>query len=183
MTPLRQQMIDAMQVRGLAVRTQQAYVDALARMARHFGCSPAQLDAAQIEAYMLHLSRERGRSFSTINHVASASRFLFRHVLKREDRGLWMQRSSLAFCLKSLFCPPLQPLPQRRIDARLPPRPLCTKGVQDVAIEADGGGLLVAAGWAASATAVRCFDAGLHFLTAEGRSSSSTPSQTQGGPA
>ncbi len=88
MTPLRQQMIDAMQVRGLAVRTQQAYVDALARMARHFGCSPAQLDAAQIEAYMLHLSRERGRSFSTINHVASASRFLFRHVLKREDRGL-----------------------------------------------------------------------------------------------
>jgi site-specific recombinase XerD len=88
MTPLRQQMIDAMQVRGLAQRTQQAYVEALARMARHFGCSPAQLDAAQIEAYMLHLSRERGHSFSTINHVASASRFLFRHVLKREDRGL-----------------------------------------------------------------------------------------------
>ena len=88
MTPLRQQMIDAMQVRGLAVRTQEAYVDALARMARHFGRSPAELDAAQIEAYMLHLARDKHRSFSTINHVASASRFLFRHVLKREDRGL-----------------------------------------------------------------------------------------------
>lgn len=88
MTALRQQMIDAMVVRGLAVRTQEAYVDALARMARHFGRSPAQLDAAQIEGYMLHLSRDLHRSFSTINHVASASRFLFRHVLKHDDRGL-----------------------------------------------------------------------------------------------
>lgn len=88
MTPLRQQMIDAMQVRGLAVRTQEAYVDALARMARHFGRSPAELDAAQIEAYMLHLSQDLRRSFSTINQVSSASRFLWRHVLKREDRDL-----------------------------------------------------------------------------------------------
>jgi len=88
MTPLRQQMIDAMQVRGLALRTQEAYVDALARMARHFGRSPAQLDAAQIEAYMLHLSKDLKRSFSTINQVSSASRFLFRHVLGREDRDL-----------------------------------------------------------------------------------------------
>lgn len=87
-TVLRQQMIDAMQVRGLALRTQEVYVDALARMARYFGHSPAQLDAAQIEAYMLHLSRDLRRSFSTINHVSAASRFLWRHVLRREDRGL-----------------------------------------------------------------------------------------------
>ena len=88
MTPLRQQMIDAMQVRGLAVRTQEAYVDALARMARHFKRSPDELEVAQIEAYMLHLSRDLKRSFSTINHVSSASRFLWRHVLHRDDRGL-----------------------------------------------------------------------------------------------
>lgn len=88
MTPLRQQMIDAMQVRGMAVRTQEAYVDALARMARHFRRSPEELDAVQIEAYMLHLSKDLRRSFSTINQVSSASRFLWRHVLKREDRGL-----------------------------------------------------------------------------------------------
>ncbi|MEX8518367.1 MAG: tyrosine-type recombinase/integrase [Leptothrix sp. (in: b-proteobacteria)] len=88
MTPLRQQMIDAMQVRGLAARTQEAYVDSLVRMARHFGRSPGELEVAQIEAYMLHLSRDLKRSFSTINHVASASRFLWRHVLHRDDRGL-----------------------------------------------------------------------------------------------
>lgn len=67
MTPLRQQMMDAMQVRGLAQRTQQTYVDALARMAKYYGRSPAQLDATQIEAYMLHLSKDLRRSFSTIN--------------------------------------------------------------------------------------------------------------------
>lgn len=88
MTPLRQQMIDAMQVRGLAPRTQQTYVDALARMARHFGRSPAQLDAAQIEGYMLHLSKDLKRSFSTINQVSSASRFLFRHVLGLSEAGM-----------------------------------------------------------------------------------------------
>lgn len=85
MTPLRQQMLGAMQVRGLSPRTQQTYVDTLARMARHFGCSPAQLEAAQIEAYMLHLSKDLKRSFSTLNHVSAASRFLFRHVLGRSE--------------------------------------------------------------------------------------------------
>lgn len=87
MTPLRQQMIDAMRVRGLAPRTQEAYVDALARMARHFGCSPAELDATQIEGYMLHLVKDRQRSYSTVNQVSAASRFLFTHVLARPEQG------------------------------------------------------------------------------------------------
>jgi site-specific recombinase XerD len=86
-TALRQQMIDAMVVRGLALRTQEAYVDALARMARHLGRSPALMDAAQIEAYMLHLVRERKLSYSSVNHVASASRFLFTHVLAKPEEG------------------------------------------------------------------------------------------------
>jgi len=99
MSTLRQQMIDAMQVRGLASRTQEAYVEALARMARHHGRSPAAMQARQIEAYMVHLSRDLGRSFSTINQLAAASRFLFRHVLHREDGGLE---------------PPVARVPQRR---------------------------------------------------------------------
>ena len=35
MTPLRQRMLDAMQVRGFAQRTQECYCEAIARMARH----------------------------------------------------------------------------------------------------------------------------------------------------
>jgi hypothetical protein len=45
MTPLRQQMLDAMAVRGLAARAQESYVDSLGRMARYFKRSLAVLTA------------------------------------------------------------------------------------------------------------------------------------------
>ncbi|MFG6443095.1 site-specific integrase [Roseateles sp. LKC17W] len=87
MTPLRQQMLNAMAVRGLAVRTQETYVDSLGRMARYFGRSPAVLSAQEIETYMLYLVKDRKLSFSSGNHVAAASRFLFTHVLAQPETG------------------------------------------------------------------------------------------------
>ena len=50
MTPLRQRMLDAMQVRGFAQRTQQCYCEAIARMARHYHRSPELLSAQEVEA-------------------------------------------------------------------------------------------------------------------------------------
>ena len=145
MGTLRQQMIDAMQVRGMAVRTQEAYVDALARMARHFGCSPAQLQPAQIESYMLHLSRDLGRSFSTINQVASASRFLFRHVLQREDKGLeppvartpqrqpeLLSRAQISQLLGCCYNPMMQTLLHTLYASGLRVSEACTLRVRDV---------------------------------------------------
>ena len=38
MSPLRQQMHDAMLVRGLALRTRQAYIESIARLARYYSC-------------------------------------------------------------------------------------------------------------------------------------------------
>ena len=40
MTPLRQRMLDELQLRGMAPRTQDAYVDAVARLAKHHRRSP-----------------------------------------------------------------------------------------------------------------------------------------------
>ena len=37
MTPLRMKMLDALMLRGMAGRTQEAYIDAVARLARHYG--------------------------------------------------------------------------------------------------------------------------------------------------
>lgn len=48
MTELRQRMLDAMVVRGLSVRTQECYVEAVARMARHYHMSPDLLSPAQV---------------------------------------------------------------------------------------------------------------------------------------
>ena len=87
MTPLRRRMLDAMIVRGLSERTQECYVEAVARMARHFNRSPELLSPAEIEAYMLHLIKDRHLSYSSVNHAASASRFLLETVLGRKTEA------------------------------------------------------------------------------------------------
>ena len=99
MTPLRQRMLDAMTVRGLAERTKECYSGAIARMALHYHRSPDLLSAAEIEAYLLYLVKDRKLSYSSVNHVASASRFLFETVLLRKGD-----------CVR----PPMARVPQRQ---------------------------------------------------------------------
>lgn len=62
MSPLRQRMVDAMQVRGLSVRTIECYTESISRLWRHYqGVNPAPLSPEQIEAYLLHLVKDRKR--------------------------------------------------------------------------------------------------------------------------
>jgi integrase/recombinase XerD len=84
MTPLRQRMLDAMVQRGFALRTQESYVEAVARMAKYYRRDPATLAADEVQAYLLHLRQERHLSFSTVNQAASANRFLYEVVLGHE---------------------------------------------------------------------------------------------------
>ena len=74
-----------MTVRGLAQRTQECYVEAVARLARHYHRSPELLSPPEIEAYLLHLVKDRKLSYSSVNQVASASRFLLETVLGRSS--------------------------------------------------------------------------------------------------
>jgi integrase/recombinase XerD len=84
MTPLRHQMHDAMLVRGFAQRTRQAYLEVVAKLAAFYHQSPADLAPEQVEAWLLHLVCDCKLSYSTINQAASACRFLYGTVLKRE---------------------------------------------------------------------------------------------------
>ncbi len=81
MTPLRQRMQDAMLQRGFAARTQESYIDAIARMAKYYRRDPATYSAQEVEAYLLHLIKDRHLSYSTTNQAACAARFLFEVVL------------------------------------------------------------------------------------------------------
>lgn len=81
MTPLRQRMLDALVLRGMALRTQQAYIYAVARLARHYGRSPDTLSAEQVQAFLLHVLRDRHGSRSTVNQYGCAFRFLYGTVL------------------------------------------------------------------------------------------------------
>ena len=51
-------MIDAMVVRGFAARTQECYVEAIARMARHYRREPGTTQSDEVEAYLLHLVKD-----------------------------------------------------------------------------------------------------------------------------
>jgi len=83
MTPLRQRMIEDMQVRNLAPHTQRAYVQQISQFARHFGRSPELLGPADIRAYQVHLVQDRRLSASSTLVAVAALRFLYKVTLKR----------------------------------------------------------------------------------------------------
>ncbi len=85
MSPLRKQMQADMTIRGLAPRTQSAYLDAVTGIARHYHRSPDALSIEEIHAYLHHMIAERKRSWSTTNQAVCALRFLFHVTLKRPD--------------------------------------------------------------------------------------------------
>jgi integrase/recombinase XerD len=85
MTPLRQQMTDAMVLRGFALRTQEAYLAAVVALAKFYRRPPDTLTAEQLQAYLLHLIREKKLAYSSVNQVSCALRFLFGSVLRQAD--------------------------------------------------------------------------------------------------
>lgn len=84
MTPLRQKMIEAMQVRGFSVRTHQSYLYAVGELAKHYGRSPEQLSRDELQAYFLYLVKDRGLSGASCRVYLNAVRFLYLQVLARD---------------------------------------------------------------------------------------------------
>ena len=56
MTSLRQRMTQDLQLRGYSDRTVEAYVRAVAQLAKFYHASPDRLCEAQVRQYLLHLS-------------------------------------------------------------------------------------------------------------------------------
>jgi site-specific recombinase XerD len=76
-------MIEDMQVRNLAVGTQQVYVQQVSRFARHFHKSPELLGPDQIRTYQIYLTNEKKLTTNSIIVAMSALRFLYKITLKR----------------------------------------------------------------------------------------------------
>ena len=62
MNPLRQRMLEDLQIRHYAPTTIAAYIRGVAEFARHFGKSPDQLGPEDIRQYQLFLIKEKGVS-------------------------------------------------------------------------------------------------------------------------
>jgi site-specific recombinase XerD len=82
MTPLRQRMIEDMQLRNLTPETQRSYVHYVAEYARYFGLSPEKLDVEAIHQYLLYLLNERKMSPESVNCCVSALKFLYLTTLE-----------------------------------------------------------------------------------------------------
>jgi len=100
-TPLRQLMIEEMQIRNLAPHTQASYVQQISQFARHFGQSPELLGPAEIRTYQLYLTRDRQLSASSILVAVAAIRFLYNVVLKRG----WKLEEIIPTCRKPQMLP------------------------------------------------------------------------------
>ena len=83
MTALRRRMIEAMQLRGLAPGTQQAYLRAIHSLARYFNMPPDQLTPDQLRQYFLYLRNEQQLARSTSTVALCAIKFLYEHTLQR----------------------------------------------------------------------------------------------------
>ena len=81
MTPLRQKMMDAMQVRGFSVRTHASYLAAVSDLAHYYHRPPDQLNADELQAYFLYLVKERGLSGASCRLYLNGIRFFYLQVL------------------------------------------------------------------------------------------------------
>lgn len=84
MTPLRQRMIEDMQLRGLSARTQECYVTAVRQLAAHHHRSPDQLSEEDLRQYFLYLTNEKKVARATATIALCGIKFLFEHTLKRD---------------------------------------------------------------------------------------------------
>ena len=84
MGELRTRMDNDMILRGRADRTRQAYLGAVARLAKYYRRCPDRISHDEVQAYVLYLIKERKVSFSTCNIAVQAFRFLYHTTLRRE---------------------------------------------------------------------------------------------------
>ena len=82
MTPLRQRMIEDMQLRNLSPATQRSYTHYAAEFAQYFQRSPELLDAEAIHQYLLYPLQDRKLSPESVNQCVSALKFLYLTTLE-----------------------------------------------------------------------------------------------------
>jgi len=84
MATLREQMLRDLQLRGLSLRTQAAYLQKVRDFARYFKKSPDLVPEEEMKGYLQYLLKEKKVSDSTYRQVYCALKFLYQTTLKRD---------------------------------------------------------------------------------------------------
>jgi site-specific recombinase XerD len=85
-SPLRQRMIEDMNVRKLGAATQRNYIRAVKTLSEFLGRSPATATAEDLRRFQVHQSAA-GAQPPTMNNTVTALRFFFRVTLDRPEMG------------------------------------------------------------------------------------------------
>ena len=88
MTKLRMKMIEDMNLKGLSILTQDAYVRQVKNLACYYNQSPEQLGENKVRKYLLYLKLEKKVSYSTFVLALSAIKFFYTVTLNRHWKVL-----------------------------------------------------------------------------------------------
>jgi site-specific recombinase XerD len=83
-SPLRRRMIEDMQLRGFAFKTQSSYVRSVVGLASYYHRSPDQIREEEIRRYFVHLTCERKLARKTITIALCGIKFFYETTLKRD---------------------------------------------------------------------------------------------------
>jgi integrase/recombinase XerD len=83
MTALRQRMLADLQLRGLAPKTQQCYLEAVHHLAQHYRRAPDQISEEELRQYFLFLLNEKQVAESTFRIHLYGIRFFYERTLQR----------------------------------------------------------------------------------------------------
>jgi len=83
MTELRKRMIECLQLRGLAERTQESYLRAVRQLAAHYHKSPALITEEELRHYFLYLMNVKHYSRPTMTVAICGIRFFYEQTLNR----------------------------------------------------------------------------------------------------
>lgn len=93
MTPLRQQMIAALQLSGQGERTQASYVREVRLLAQCYHQAPDCITEQELQRYFLHRTNVDGLAPASMRICDSGLRFFSQHVLKRDWHTLSLLRA------------------------------------------------------------------------------------------
>src|ERR1700747_1105070 len=83
MTALRKRLIEDLQLKGYSPATQQAYLNAVCKLAGHYRKSPAEGSEEELGAYFLHLAQVERYARATLKIAIAGIRFFFAVTLQR----------------------------------------------------------------------------------------------------
>jgi integrase/recombinase XerD len=83
-TPLRERMLQDLQLAGLSERTQEAYLRAVRQLANHYRQPPDRISEAQLRNYFLFLKNERRLGPASLKMAFYGIAFFFRNTAPRD---------------------------------------------------------------------------------------------------